>query len=158
MSGNEASRPALQIGAGAASWLQQQPPPELVYYTLFTPLFCPTVASDEEEAAEELEPDAASLAEQLDAVEQRLQRIETALQQLVEQRTTREWYTTAELALLLGKAEFTIREWCRLGRIRADKRRCGRGRSQEWMISHAELARIRNEGLLPQETVSTRIG
>jgi hypothetical protein len=97
------------------------------------------------------------VAEQLDAVEQRLERIEAALQQLVEQRTTREWYTTAELAQLLDKAEFTIREWCRLGRVRADKRRCGRGRSQEWIISHAELERIRNEGLLPQETISTRI-
>ncbi len=42
-----------------------------------------------------------------------------------------------------------MREWFRLGRIRAEKRPCGRGRSQEWMINHDELTRIRNEGLLP---------
>ncbi len=29
------------------------------------------------------------------------------------------------------------------------KRACGRGVSLEWIISHQELARIRNEGLLP---------
>ncbi len=68
---------------------------------------------------------------------------------VVEQRTIKETYSTAEVAKLLGKAEFTTREWCRHGRIRATKRPCGRGRSQEWAISHEELMRIRNEGLLP---------
>ncbi len=65
-------------------------------------------------------------------------------------RPARESYTTAEAANLLGKAEFTVREWCRNGRIRADKRACGRGRSRDWAISHAGLTRIRNEGLLPR--------
>lgn len=68
---------------------------------------------------------------------------------VVELRTLKEWYSTAETAKTLGKAEFTVREWCRLGRIQAEKRPSGRGRSQEWMISLAELTRIRNEGLLP---------
>lgn len=68
---------------------------------------------------------------------------------VVEQRTLKEWYSTAETARTLGKAEFTVREWCRLGRIRAEKRPCGRGRSQEWMIGSEELTRIRNQGLLP---------
>ena len=81
---------------------------------------------------------------------QRLERIEQLLQTLVEQRTIKEWYTPAEVARLLGRAEFTVREWCRLGRIQAKKKPCGRGVAGEWIISHEELTRIRNEGLLPE--------
>jgi hypothetical protein len=81
---------------------------------------------------------------------ERLERIESALQALVSQRMIKEYYSTAEVAQILGKAEFTVREWCRLGRIWAEKRPCGRGRTKEWMISHEELTRVRNEGLLPQ--------
>jgi hypothetical protein len=80
---------------------------------------------------------------------QRLERIEAALNLLVKQHTIKEFYTTDEVAEILSRAPFTVREWCRLGRIRAQKRSCGRGTSQEWMISHAELQRIRSEGLLP---------
>lgn len=79
----------------------------------------------------------------------RLTKIETLLTSLVEQRTVKEWYSTAEVATLLGKAEFTVREWCRLGRVHAEKKKCGRGPASEWIVSHAELTRIRNEGLLP---------
>lgn len=79
---------------------------------------------------------------------QRLERIESALHALVAQRLVKEYYSVAEVAEILGKAEFTVREWCRLGRIWAEKRQCGRGRTKEWMISHEELTRIRNEGLL----------
>lgn len=82
-------------------------------------------------------------------VNRRLQRIEEVLSSLVNQQAIKEWYTTAEVAELLEKAEFTVREWCRLGRIHADKRCCGRGSSQEWMIAYQEVQRIRNEGLLP---------
>lgn len=88
---------------------------------------------------------------------ERLDRIEAMMERLLQQRTVKDWYAVAEAAEILGKAEFTIREWCRLGRIRAQKRPCGRGRSREWMIAHAELVRIQNEGLLPQPTTSTRI-
>jgi hypothetical protein len=84
-----------------------------------------------------------------------LARLESRLDQVVEllldQKTVKDWYSTAEAAAVLGKAEFTVREWCRHRRIRAEKRASGRGRSQEWMISQAELTRIRNEGLLPIE-------
>ena len=41
-----------------------------------------------------------------------------------------------------------MREWCRNRRIKAEKRECGRGRSREWVISHDEVKRIQNEGLL----------
>jgi hypothetical protein len=79
----------------------------------------------------------------------RLQKIETLLAALVEQRAVKEWYSTAEVAAILGRAEFTVREWCRLGRVRAEKKKSGRGPAGEWLISHAELTRVRNEGLLP---------
>ena len=82
-------------------------------------------------------------------LDQRLARIEQMLQTLIEQRTVKEWYTTAEVAALLGKAEFTVREWCRLGRVNARKKKCGRGVAGEWVVSHEELTRVRNEGLLP---------
>lgn len=80
---------------------------------------------------------------------ERLQRIESALHALVAQEMVKEYYSTAEVAHILGKAEFTVREWCRLGRVWASKRDCGRGNSKEWIISHEELTRIQNEGLLP---------
>lgn len=80
----------------------------------------------------------------------RLDRIEQTLELLVKERTIKEYYSTKEVAELLGKAEFTVREWCRNGRIWAEKRPCGRGNSKEWMISYEELTRVRNEGLLPQ--------
>jgi hypothetical protein len=82
-------------------------------------------------------------------IEERLTRIEEALQLLVQQKTIKDWYTTAEIAESLQRAEWTVREWCRTGRVNAEKRLCGRGNSLEWIISHGELQRIRNEGLLP---------
>lgn len=61
----------------------------------------------------------------------------------------KEYYTTAEAAEMLGKACFTVRQWCRLQRIHAEKTHAGRGIDAEWRISHQEIERIRNEGLLP---------
>ena len=87
---------------------------------------------------------------EITAILDRLDRIESTLSVLAEQRTIKEWYTTAEIAKLLCKAEFTVREWCRLGRVRAQKKKCGRGVASEWIISHEELTRVRNEGLLPE--------
>jgi hypothetical protein len=59
------------------------------------------------------------------------------------------WYTTAEVGKLLNKSEYTVREWCRQRRVRATKRACGWGDSKDWIVSHEELTRLRNEGLLP---------
>jgi hypothetical protein len=83
------------------------------------------------------------------SIEERLEKIETLLVVLVERQQVREWYSVEEFARLLGKAEFTVREWCRLGRIRAEKRRSGRGAFPAWCISHQELLRYQREGLLP---------
>jgi hypothetical protein len=90
-----------------------------------------------------------------DRILERLDRLEAMLVVLIDQKMVKDWYTTAEVARLLGKAEFTVREWARLGRVRAEKRQCGRGASQEWIISHEELTRIRNAGLLPQAVNGT---
>ncbi len=80
---------------------------------------------------------------------ERLERIEAMLAILIERQTVREWYTTDQVAQLVGKAEFTVREWCRLGRLKAEKRMSGRGAYPAWVISHAELLRYQREGLLP---------
>jgi hypothetical protein len=82
-------------------------------------------------------------------LEERLENIEAMLFLLVERQTMREWYTTREFAKAGGKAEFTIREYCRLGRLRAEKRQSGRGAYPQWVLSHAELERYRRNGLLP---------
>jgi hypothetical protein len=82
-------------------------------------------------------------------IEQRLERIEALLESLVEGQRPRTFYSCSEVAEILGRAEFTVREWCRHGRILAEKRSCGRGHSKEWMISAEEVERVRNEGLLP---------
>ena len=58
-------------------------------------------------------------------------------------------YTTLEVAAILHKKPYTVREWCRLQRVNAHKAMCGRGCEVEWRISHEELQRIQNEGLLP---------
>src|SRR6202035_4019772 len=83
------------------------------------------------------------------SIDDRLDKIESLLLVLVERQQTKEWYTTAEFARLVGKAEFTVREWARLNRIRAEKRRSGRGAFPAWVISHDELLRYQREGLLP---------
>ena len=79
----------------------------------------------------------------------RLERIESLLTCLVEQQQIQDWYDTKTVAEMIGRSAYRVREWCRLGRIHAEKRSCGRGRNQEWMISHEELMRIKSEGLLP---------
>ena len=87
----------------------------------------------------------------MEGFEERLSRIEQMLAMLVERQTVRDWYTTDQFAQLVGKAEFTIREWCRLGRVRAEKRKSGRGAFASWVISHQELLRYQREGLLRHE-------
>jgi hypothetical protein len=87
------------------------------------------------------------------SVEQRLAQIEDTVREirdlLLKQRPQKDWYTVGEVAETLARAEFTVREWCRLGRVYASKRACGRGNTQEWIISADEMERIQNEGLLP---------
>lgn len=80
----------------------------------------------------------------------RLENIERMLARLLAAKeVAQEYYSTSDVATVLRRAEWTVREWCRLGRVRATKRVCGRGSAKEWMISHTELERIRSQGLLP---------
>jgi hypothetical protein len=67
---------------------------------------------------------------------------------LVSQRLVKDWYSTDEVGKILGKAEYTVREWCRQGRIRAEKKGSGRGRYQSWVVSHDEVLRYQKHGLL----------
>lgn len=80
---------------------------------------------------------------------QRLTRIESLLVN-ESPRQPKDWYSVREAADLLNKSTFTVREWCRLGRVNAKKTKAGRGRYSEWIVSQEELVRIRNEGLLPR--------
>jgi hypothetical protein len=82
-------------------------------------------------------------------VEDRLEKIEEMLVVLVERQTVKDFYKIEEFAKLVGKSCFTCREWCRLGRIRAEKKLSGRGAYASWVVPHAELLRYQREGLLP---------
>lgn len=82
-------------------------------------------------------------------VDEKLEAIGRKLDQLIERESVKDWYSTQEFGDLIGKAEFTIREHCRLGRLNAQKRRSGRGAYPAWVLSHQELLRYRREGLLP---------
>ena len=79
----------------------------------------------------------------------RLERILPMLETLAEQGQVQAWYSTADVARILSRNPYTVREWAREGRIHAEKRASGRGISEEWMISHDELMRVKSEGLLP---------
>jgi hypothetical protein len=89
------------------------------------------------------------LLELTEGFKEQMDRIEAQLGELLRQRTVKDFYSTEEAAALLGKAEFTVREWCRLGRVHAEKKGSGRGKYQSWVIAHAEVSRIQREGLLP---------
>lgn len=79
----------------------------------------------------------------------RLDKMEVVLAGLATKRTVKDWYSTEEVAAIMGRAKFTVREWCRNGRVHCQKKNNGRGKHQSWVISHEELLRIQREGLLP---------
>ncbi len=85
----------------------------------------------------------------LDELENKIAEISEAI---IAEHVEKEYYTTAEAAHRLGKRPYTVREWCRLERVNAQKSESGRGIDEEWRISHEELLRIQNEGLLPPKT------
>jgi len=82
-------------------------------------------------------------------LDERLDKLEAMLVVLVQRQATKDWYSTDEFAKVVGKAEFTVREWCRHGRIKAEKRMSGRGAYPAWAISHDEYLRYQREGLRP---------
>lgn len=89
----------------------------------------------------------------MNSLEDRLTRIEAILAVLVEGQQVREWHSVEQFARIVGRSAFTVREWCRRGRIHAEKKNSGRGKFLGWSISLGELRRYQREGLLPvQET------
>jgi hypothetical protein len=81
-----------------------------------------------------------------------LNAVEGVREEVSQSTVPKEWYSPTEVAELLGKAPFTVREWCRHGRVNVRKRPTGRGDAKEWEISRDEVERIRNHGLLPLRT------
>jgi hypothetical protein len=67
---------------------------------------------------------------------------------LVGQRQEKEWYTTRELAVILGKSHYTIQErWCNDGRIECEKDTT----TGKWRIPGHEVRRLTaGGGLLPR--------
>jgi len=82
-------------------------------------------------------------------IEERLERIESLLSRLIGKEPAKEAYSVADVAKIVGRSQFQVREWCRLGRIKAKKKECGRSRAKEWMIPAGELAAYQSFGLRP---------
>lgn len=61
----------------------------------------------------------------------------------------REYFSVPEFAAHVERGEYTVREWCRMARIHAEKCDSGRGEAKSWKIPAAELQRYRDHGLLP---------
>ncbi len=59
-------------------------------------------------------------------------------------------YTVEEVAMIVERTAYTVREWCRHGKVNAFK--SGRyGSAQIWRITAEEVGRYKNEGLLPMD-------
>ena len=86
----------------------------------------------------------------IDHVAEAVRRLEAKIDLLLTGVPEREWYTTAEFAEAVERSEYSVREWCRLGRIHAAKKSSGRGSHPAWVIHADELDRYRRDGLLSQ--------
>ena len=58
----------------------------------------------------------------------RLERIEEKLDSLIQQPLVKDFYSTAEVAKIVERSNFTVRQWCLNGPIRAEKRGSNLGR------------------------------
>jgi hypothetical protein len=78
-----------------------------------------------------------------------LERLEQKLEALLQREVAKAYYTVDEFATLVGRRPFTVRQWCNLGRINAERSMTQTGPSLRWAISHEEYLRFQREGLLP---------
>jgi hypothetical protein len=108
-----------------------------------------SIAVNQPELGDPVEDPTAGLREEISAIKASLDELHAKFDTLLETSKVKEWYTTAETAQIVGKSEYTVREWCRLNRIKAVKRKSGRGPHAAWVVSHDELQRYEREGLLP---------
>lgn len=92
-----------------------------------------------------------AVVERLDRLEKQQTEAQSLLSRLTRQHTVKEFYTVKEVAEMFGRAEYTVREWCRLGRLAARKLPGGRGNEGEWRVPQEELDRYQAEGLLPSK-------
>ena len=85
-------------------------------------------------------------------MEQRLDKIEqllkTILGMLDEHTRHKTHLTTAQAAKRLGKAEFTVQQYCRRGILKAEKSNALRGPYATWVIPYDEVCRFEREGPL----------
>jgi hypothetical protein len=85
------------------------------------------------------------LLEAIASLDQRLDKIEAILAQLVPGKHEKEWHTTSELAEALNKSLFTVTErYCNSGRIECEKD----PESDKWRIPAREFRRLVNGGVL----------
>lgn len=76
----------------------------------------------------------------------RLESIEQVLTDLLSQKAKKEMYSTCEVAKIIGRSEYTVREYCRKGQVQAEKAPNGRG----WLVPNSEVDRLRNFGPTPE--------
>jgi hypothetical protein len=88
------------------------------------------------------------LTAQLTDVQSKLDRI---FELLASPKETRACYTVEEVAKMICKSDFTVRQWCNQGRINAKKGEERRGGATRWRISSAEIHRYKEEGLMPMD-------
>lgn len=92
-----------------------------------------------------------NIEDRLRLVQDMLARLQTSVTAFPE-ATLPDALTVNQAARLLERRPYTVREWCRLGRINAHRALSGRGPYSDWRISREEISRIRAEGLLPLTT------
>jgi len=100
----------------------------------------------------ELPPDIVTLLtdlrERLTTVHSKLDAVQAELRSMSQVPVEpKRWYSVEEVAALLSKRPYTVREWCRHGQINAAKKAERRGGAALWTISAEEVDRYRNEGL-----------